>query len=157
MGAIESRPGPLKGHDLASPEPSLGQGRPTPEDSRLARGPPQATDTPSARPRPSLSQGATLAKSPQRPTVSQEHLMQRWPDTLSWRAPFSRLSRSDRRHFAAPLTSLTRRQRRLRRSDWCATRQSECDTPVSPRVPLKCQTKNHYFMWAKASMSIKIT
>ena len=22
------------------------------------------------------------------------------------------------------------------------------DTPVSPRVFLKCQTKNHYFMWA---------
>jgi hypothetical protein len=36
---------PLKGHDLASPEPSLGQRQPTPEDSRLARGPPQATDT----------------------------------------------------------------------------------------------------------------
>jgi hypothetical protein len=54
MGAIKSRLGPLKGHDLASPEPSLGQGQPTLEDLRLARGPPQATDTPSARPRPSL-------------------------------------------------------------------------------------------------------
>jgi hypothetical protein len=54
MGVIKSRLGPLEGHDLASPEPSLGQGQPTPEDSRLARGPPQATDTPSARPRPSL-------------------------------------------------------------------------------------------------------
>jgi hypothetical protein len=32
MGAIKSRIGPLKGHDLASPEPSLGQGQPTPED-----------------------------------------------------------------------------------------------------------------------------
>jgi hypothetical protein len=32
-----------------------------------------------------------------------------------------------------------------------------CDTPVSPRVSLKCQTKNHYFMWTKVSMSIKIT
>jgi hypothetical protein len=49
MGAIKSRLGPLKGHDLASPEPSLGQGQPTPEDSRLARGPPQATDTPTDR------------------------------------------------------------------------------------------------------------
>jgi hypothetical protein len=38
MGAIKSRLGPLKGHNLASPEPSLGQGQPTPEDSRLARG-----------------------------------------------------------------------------------------------------------------------
>jgi hypothetical protein len=83
MGAIKSRLSPLKGHDLASPEPSLGQGQPTPEDSRLARGPPQATDTPSARLRPSLRQEATLAKSPRRPTVSQEHLMQGWPDTLS--------------------------------------------------------------------------
>jgi hypothetical protein len=83
MGAIKSRLGPLKGHDLASPEPSLGQGQPTPEDSRLARGPPQATDTPSARPRPSLRQEATLARSPRRPIVSQEHLMQGWPDTLS--------------------------------------------------------------------------
>jgi hypothetical protein len=83
MGAIKSRLGPLKGHDLASPEPSLGQGQPTPEDSRLARGPPQATDTPSARPRPSLRQEATLAGSPHRPTVSQKHLMQGWPDTLS--------------------------------------------------------------------------
>jgi hypothetical protein len=40
MGAIESRIGPFKGHDLASPEPSLGQGKPTPENLRLARGPP---------------------------------------------------------------------------------------------------------------------
>jgi hypothetical protein len=23
---------------------------------------------------------------------------------------------------------------------------AHCDTPVSPRVYLKCQTKNHYFM-----------
>jgi hypothetical protein len=76
MGTIKSRLGPLKGHNLATPEPSLGQGQPTPEDSRLARGPPQATDTPSARPRSSLRQEATLAKSPRRLTVSQEHLMQ---------------------------------------------------------------------------------
>jgi hypothetical protein len=82
MGTIKSGLGPLKEHDLASPEPSLGQGQPTPEDSRLARGPPQATDTPSARLRPSLRQEATLARSPRRPTVSQEHLMQRWPDTF---------------------------------------------------------------------------
>jgi hypothetical protein len=54
MGAIKSRLGPLKGHDLALPEPSLGQGRSTPEDLRLARGPPPATDTLSVRPRPSL-------------------------------------------------------------------------------------------------------
>jgi hypothetical protein len=62
MGAIKSRLGPLKGHDLASPEPSLGQGQPTPEDSRLARGPPQATDT------PWLARGPVFAKK------------QPWPD-----------------------------------------------------------------------------
>jgi hypothetical protein len=48
---LRSRLSPLKGHDLASPEPSLGQRQPTPEDSRLVRGSPQATDTTSARPR----------------------------------------------------------------------------------------------------------
>jgi hypothetical protein len=133
---LRSRLGPLKGHDLTSPEPSLGQGQPTPEDSRLARGPPQTTDTPSARPRPSLRREATLARSPRRPTVSHEHLMQGWPDTLSWRALFSRQSRSDRSHFAAPLTDLTRRQRHLRRSNCCATRQSEADSSqVRPRAP----------------------
>jgi sRNA-binding protein len=51
--------------------------------------------------------------------------MQRWPDTfILTRAP---QSRSDRCHFAAPLTSLTERQRRLRCSDCGATRQSEAD------------------------------
>jgi hypothetical protein len=30
MGAIKSRIGPFKGRDRASPEPSLGQGQPTP-------------------------------------------------------------------------------------------------------------------------------
>jgi hypothetical protein len=39
----------------------------------------------------------------------------------------SRQSRSDRSHFAAPLTGLTEGQRRLRRSDYCAARQSEAD------------------------------
>jgi hypothetical protein len=42
MGAIKSRLGPLKGHDLASTEPSLGQGQPTPKDPRLARGSPSS-------------------------------------------------------------------------------------------------------------------
>jgi hypothetical protein len=40
MGAIKSGIGPFEGLDHASPEPSLGQGQPTPEDLRLARGPP---------------------------------------------------------------------------------------------------------------------
>jgi hypothetical protein len=42
MGAIKSRIGPFKGRDRASPEPSLGQGQPTLEDLRLARGPPSS-------------------------------------------------------------------------------------------------------------------
>jgi hypothetical protein len=45
--------------------------------------------------------------------------MQRWPDTfILTHAP--RQSRSDRRHFAAPLTGLTEGQRRLRHSDCSA-------------------------------------
>jgi hypothetical protein len=72
----------------ASPEPSLGQGQPTPEDFRLARGPPPAANIFSARPRPCLRQEATLTKSPHRPTKPQEHLMQRWSDTfILTRAP----------------------------------------------------------------------
>jgi hypothetical protein len=46
--------------------------------------------------------------------------MQMWPDTfIRMRAP--RQSRSDRRHFAAPLTGLTEGQRRLRHTDCGAT------------------------------------
>jgi hypothetical protein len=46
--------------------------------------------------------------------------MQRWPDTfILTRAPPQ--SQSDRRHFAAPLTGLTKGQRRLRHSDCSAT------------------------------------
>jgi hypothetical protein len=65
MGTIKSRLGPLKGHDLASPEPSLGQGQPTPEDSRLARRPPSSNGrtfgSPEAQssPRSNLGQVAT--------------------------------------------------------------------------------------------------
>ena len=54
--------------------------------------------------------------------------MQRWSDTLILTRAPNRQSRSDRRHFAAPLTGLTRGLRRLRRSDYCATRQSEADS-----------------------------
>jgi hypothetical protein len=45
MGAIQVK-APSKGHDLASPEPSLGQEQQTQVDSRLARGSPQATGAP---------------------------------------------------------------------------------------------------------------
>jgi hypothetical protein len=79
MGAIKSGIGPFEGLDHASLEPSLGQGQPTPEDLRLARGPPPAANVSLARPRPCLRQEATLTKSPRRPTKSQEHLMQKWP------------------------------------------------------------------------------
>jgi hypothetical protein len=47
--------------------------------------------------------------------------MQRWPDTFILTRPPSRQSRSDCRHFAAPLAGLTERQRRLRRTDRGAT------------------------------------
>jgi hypothetical protein len=82
MGATKSGIDPFEGLDHASPEPSLGQGQPTPEDLRLARGPPPATNILPAHPRPNLRQEATLAKSPHQPTKSQGHLMQRWPDTF---------------------------------------------------------------------------
>jgi hypothetical protein len=53
--------------------------------------------------------------------------MQGLPDILSCRALFSRQGRSDRSHFAAPLTDLTGIQRCLPYSDCRATRQSEVD------------------------------
>jgi hypothetical protein len=88
MDAIKSGIGPYEGLDHASPKPSLGQGQPTPEDLRLARGPPPAANIFLACPRPCLRQEATLTKSPHRPTKPQDHLMQRWPDTfILTRAP----------------------------------------------------------------------
>jgi hypothetical protein len=51
---------------------------------------------------------------------------------LSRHASSSRQSQSDRSHFAAPLTSLTEGQRRVHRSDCCATRQSEDDRQSGP-------------------------
>jgi hypothetical protein len=47
--------------------------------------------------------------------------MQRRPDTFILTRVPSRQTQSDRRHFAAPLTGLTERQRHLRRSDCGAT------------------------------------
>jgi hypothetical protein len=41
MSTIKLGISPFDGLDHASPEPSLGQGQPTPEDLRLARGPDQ--------------------------------------------------------------------------------------------------------------------
>jgi hypothetical protein len=62
--------------------------------------------------------------------------MQRSPDTLSSRAFLSRQGRSDRSHFAPPLTDLTGKQRRLPCSDCCAIRQGEADSGrVQPQAP----------------------
>jgi hypothetical protein len=93
-------------------------------NSRLARGPPQAVDAPSAHPKPSsarLCRAATSTKSPYQPTVSHAHLMRRSPDTLSWHACLSRQGRSDHSHFAPLLTVLTEKQRYSPRSDNCAS------------------------------------
>jgi hypothetical protein len=49
-------------------------------------------------------------------------------DTLSWRAFLSQQGRSDRSHFAPPLTDLTRKHHRLPCSGCCATRQGEADS-----------------------------
>jgi hypothetical protein len=47
----------------------------------------------------------------------------------------SRQGRSDRSHFALPLTDLIGKQRRLPPSDCCATRQGEADnSQVQPQV-----------------------
>jgi hypothetical protein len=93
---------------------------------------------PSTRPKPSsgrLRCEATLAKSPHQPTVSQAHSMRGSPDTLSWHTCLSRQGRSDRSHFALPLTDLTGKQRRPPRSDCCATHQGEADnSQVQPHA-----------------------
>jgi hypothetical protein len=105
---------------------------------RLARGPPQAAGTPSARPKPSsgrLRREATLAKSSYQPTVSQTRSMRRPLDTLSWHARLSRQGRSDRSHFALSLTNLTGKQRRSPCSDCCATHWGKTDNSrVQPRA-----------------------
>jgi hypothetical protein len=62
--------------------------------------------------------------------------MQGSPDTLFWCAFLSRQGRSDRNHFAPPLTDLTGKQCRLPCSDCCATRQGEADSSqVQPQAP----------------------
>jgi hypothetical protein len=62
--------------------------------------------------------------------------MQGSPDTLSRRALLRRQGRSDRSHFAPPLADLTGKQRRLRCSDCCATRQGEADSRQDrPQAP----------------------
>jgi hypothetical protein len=123
--------------------------------SRLARAQPRArtvvpgeftprprasstTGAPSTRPKPSsamLHCEATLAKSPHQPTVSQAHSMQGSPGALSWHACLSRQGRSDRSHFALPLTDLTGKQCHSPLSDCCATCQGEADSSwVQPQA-----------------------
>jgi hypothetical protein len=61
--------------------------------------------------------------------------MQGSSNTLSRRALLSRQGRSDHSHFAAPLTDLTGKQRRLPCPDCRATRQGEADSSqVQPRA-----------------------
>jgi hypothetical protein len=124
MGTIKSRNSPFEGLDHASPEPSLGQRQPTPEDLRLARSPPPAAKTFPARPRPCLHREAT-------PTKSREHLMQRWPDTfILTRAP--QLTEPKWPPSLRRSTDQSDRKRRLRRSDCGATWQSEADRQSGP-------------------------
>jgi hypothetical protein len=47
--------------------------------------------------------------------------MQRWPDAFILTRALQPTDLKYRRHFAAPLTGLTERQHRLRRSDCSAT------------------------------------
>jgi hypothetical protein len=58
--------------------------------------------------------------------------VQRWPDTLILVRTPRRQSRSDHRHFAAPLTGLTEGQRRIRHTDCSATGQSKTDKQSGP-------------------------
>jgi hypothetical protein len=62
--------------------------------------------------------------------------MQGSSDTLSWRTLLSQQGQSDNSHFAPPLANLTGKQRRLRCSDCCATRQGEADSRQDrPQAP----------------------
>jgi hypothetical protein len=62
--------------------------------------------------------------------------MQGSSGTLSWHEVLNQQGRSDRSHFALPLTDLTGKQRRLPRYDCCATRQGEADSSwVQPQAP----------------------
>jgi hypothetical protein len=93
---------------------------------------------PSARLKPSsgkLCRAATLAKSPQQPTVSHAHLMRGSPDTLSWHARLSRQGRSDRSHFAPLLIVLTGKQHYSPRSDYFANHQGKTNDSKSRPPP----------------------
>jgi hypothetical protein len=62
MCATKSRIGPFEGRDHASPKPSLRQGQPTPEDLRLARGPPSSNGHTFGSPRAQSSPRSNLGQ-----------------------------------------------------------------------------------------------
>jgi hypothetical protein len=121
--------------------------------SRLARAQPQARAADpggfTSRPRAPSSNGHTFgspeAQSSPRSNLGQiatptDRTAEAFNARMAWHLILtrasSRQSRSDRSHFVAPLTGLTRGQHRLCRSDCCATRQSEADSSqVRPRAP----------------------
>jgi hypothetical protein len=138
MGTIQVKASSAQGTRSRPARAQPRAGTVVPDEFSPRRGPLQATDAPSTRPNPSsgrLSCEATLAKSPHQPTVSQAHSMRGSPDVLSSHTCLSRQGRSDRSHFALPLTDMTGKQRRLPRSDCCATRQSEArNSQVQPQA-----------------------
>jgi hypothetical protein len=115
---ISPRPSPASSRNSrprrihASPEGLLKQ-RAYP---RLARGPARAGFA-VKQPWPDR-----LANRPYRRSIQCKDRLTPYPDAF-----LSRQGRSDRSHFAPPLTDLTGKQRRLPCSDCCATRQGEAD------------------------------
>jgi hypothetical protein len=107
-------------------------------DSRLTRGPPQATGAPPARPRQNsgkLCRVATSAKSPYQPTVSHTRLMRGSPDTLSRHARLSRQGRNHRSHFAPLLIVLTGKHHYSPCFDYCANHQGKTNNNESQPLP----------------------
>jgi hypothetical protein len=139
MGAIQVKASSTQGtrSRLARAQPQVGTVDPggfTPRP-RASSSNGRTFDSPEAQ-LGQASQWSNLGQIASPPTVSQEHSMQGSPDTVSWRTFLSRQGRSDRSHFAPPLTDLTGKQRRLPHSDYCATCQDEADSSsVQPQAP----------------------
>jgi hypothetical protein len=73
-----------------------------------------------------------LTNRPYRRRIQCEDLLTPYPDRHTC---LSRQGRSDRSHFALPLTDLTGKQCRSPRSDCCATRQGEADnSQIQPQA-----------------------
>jgi hypothetical protein len=129
MCTVQVKTSPTKGRNLASPDPGLRWEQQSRTNSRLARGSPQAAGAPSAR--PSLDRAGFVEKQPwsnrltnrpYRRHIQCEDRLTPYPDTR-----LSRQGRSDRSHFALPLTDLTGKQRRSPRSDCCASHPGKVD------------------------------